>query len=176
MAKTKFGYAESSNIKATKAGHIFDVIQEGAALENGMLKKLGELDEILEVRNVTNAANKDKVVLILSALVGYDNSTTANAQEWYYRKEEGEVARAYEVVEEDRFAIADYMVTALGETPAVGNTVVLNPADGFYKEIAATADATTAGSYGFMARIEGVEVKGELTLVRLRVIQNKVIA
>ena len=63
MAKTKFGYAESSNLKATKAGHIFDVIQDGAALENGMLKKLGELDEVLEVRKVTDAAERIEMEL-----------------------------------------------------------------------------------------------------------------
>lgn len=172
MAKTKFGYAESSNLKATKAGHIFDVIQDGAALENGMLKKLGELDEVLEVREVTDAAAGDKVVLILSALVGDDDSSSTNIQEWYYRKEDGEVARAYELVEEDRFAVADYMIDALSDSVVVGNTVLLDTTTKFYKEAASTSDADNAKTNGFMARIEGVENKGALNIVRLRVIKN----
>lgn len=176
MAKTKFGYAESSNLKATKAGHIFDVIQDGVALENGMLKKLGELDEVLEVRKVADAAAGDKVVLILSALVGDDGSSTVNLQEWFYRKEDGEVARAYELEAEDRFAVADYMIDALSDSVVVGNTVALDTTTKFYKEIAASSDAETAKTNGFMARIEGVENKGALNLVRLRVIQNVTIA
>lgn len=181
MIREKYGYAESSNIKATKAGHIFDVVQEDTALENGMPVVLGELDEILEVRKATTPKAADEVVLVLSALVGTDDSTSTSIQEWFYRKEAGEVARAYELVKDDRFAVADYMIKPLSSKVEVGNTVTITESvpEGtkqFYTEVAHGSDTTTAGTNGFMARIEGVETKGELTLVRLRVLKNTPVA
>ena len=176
MARKQYGYAESSNLKATTAGHIFDVVQADTALENGMLKKLDEIKEVLEVREVKNAEAKDKVVLILSTLIPYDTSNTLYTHESYLRKEAGEVARAYELVEEDRFAVADYMIKAANSKLAAGNFVVLDDATGFYQEVAKGQEATKAAENGFMARIEGIETKGAITIVRLRVIQNTQIA
>ena len=172
MERKRYGYAESSNLRSTRAGHIIDGVQADAAIENGMLKKVGELNTALEVRNVAKAGAKDKVILALSALTPYDTSRTAYAHESYLRKEAGEVARFYTLEAEDRFAVADYMITALSDKVVVGNTIILDPTTEFYKEVAHGSDTATAAANGFMARIEGVEPHGEFNLVRVRVIQN----
>lgn len=174
MVRTKYGYAESSDIKATVAGHIFDIKNDTLAIENGTLWKLGEMSQADEIYAVTKAAKGDKVVLALSALYSYDTSTTLGQHEMYLRKEAGETARAYELVEHDRYAVADYMIKAVGDSVAVGNYVVVSDAeDATYQEVASSEDVST---YGFVAKIVGTKVNSNLTIVRLDVIKNAEVA
>lgn len=173
MARTKYGYAESSEIKATNAGHIVSAVNADLAIENGTLWKLGtKTTGSDEIYNVTKPAAGDKVWLALSALYAYDTTTTLGQHEMYLRKEAGEAARIYELVQYDRYAVADYMITPLttGALPTVGNLVKVDPSTGKYIEI---ASSTTTTSLGFVARINSVEVKSNLTIVRLEVIKNE---
>lgn len=173
MAREKYGYAETSDLRATLAGHIHSVVNDGMALENGFLMKLGELKKANEIYEVTLPTAKDKVVLIHSALTAYDTSSTLGQHEMYLRKEAGEAARAYELEPRDRYAIADYMVTPVGDAPAAKNIVVVDPATGKYTELAASTDVST---YGFAAKIETIEYKSNLTILRLRVLKNEDVA
>lgn len=173
MARTKYGYAESSEIKATNAGHIVSAVNADLAIENGTLWKLGtKTTGSDEIYNVTKPAAGDKVWLALSALYAYDTTTTLGQHEMYLRKEAGEAARIYELVQYDRYAVADYMITPLTNEalPTVGNLVKVDPSTGKYIEI---ASSTTTTSLGFVARINSVEVKSNLTIVRLEVIKNE---
>ena len=173
MARTKYGYAESSEIKATNAGHIVSAVNENLAIENGTLWKLGtKTTGSDEIYNVTRPAATDPVWLALSALYAYDTSTTLGQHEMYLRKEAGEAARLYELVPYDRYAIADYMITALSATdgPQVGNFVKVDPSTGKYTEIAASASQT---GLGFVARINSIEYKSNLTIVRIEVVKNE---
>lgn len=173
MANTKYGYAESSDLRATNAGHIRSVVHSTKALENGMLVKIGEISKNKEIYSCKLPEATDKVGLILSALIPYDTTRTALTHEMYLRKEVGEAARYYFLEEHDRFAIADYMVTKVGEAPVKDNLLVVDPATGFYKELAKETDVS---GYGFVAVIEEIEYKSNLTLVRVRVIKNEDVA
>ena len=171
MARTKYGYAESSEIKATNAGHIVSGVNADNAIENGTLWVLGNKtdgsDEIYAVTKPT--ATSDQVWLALSALYAYDTSTTLGQHEMYLRKEAGEPARMYELVKYDRYAIADYMITPLASSgPVVGNYLIPKT-DGTYTELASSA---TLSNYGFVARINSIEYKSNLTIVRIEVVQN----
>lgn len=173
MARVKYGYAESSDLRATLAGHIHSVVHETMALENGMLMKLGKMVKGKEMYGVELPAQGDKIVLILSALYAYDESTTLGQHEMFLRKECGEAARAYDIEANDRFAIADYMITPVGEKVAAGNLLVADTATGFYTEMSAEADTA---AYGFVAEIEDVIYKSNLTLVEIRVLKNETVA
>ena len=174
MARTKYGYAESSDIKATNAGHIYNIVNESGAIENGTLWTKGDVaftqDE--EVYKVTAPTKGGKVILALSSLYSYDTSTTLGQHEMYLRKEAGEVARGYELVEGDRYAIADYMVTTLAGSgkPAVAkNLLVADTSKNTYTEVAA---ATEVDDYGFVARSNSIVYRSNLTLYNNEVIKN----
>ena len=174
MARAKYGYAESSDLRATNwGGHIHSVVDEDNILENGMLVALGE-DITTEIRKAVTPRATDKVCLVLDVILPYDQSTTQGQAEYYhYPHEVGEPTRAYELFENDRFAICDYLVTSTvagsGKPCAVGNYLVAD-ANRKYKEVAkASFDASTVG---FAAVIQAIEQKSNLTIYRLRVVKN----
>ena len=169
MERTKYGYAESSGLKSTIAGHIYSIQNDNLAIENGTLWKKGNIKTNKEIYSVEKPAKGDKVVLALSALYAYDTTTTLGQHEMFLRKEAGEVA------EDDRYAIADYMVTpATTDTaPVKDNYIVYNDASGAKTEYKEIASSGSIDGYGFVAVIEEVEYKSNLTLVRLRVIRNE---
>lgn len=174
MAREKYGYAESSNLKSTIAGHNYSVVHDTLALENGMLMKLGKLKTGSEIYEVTSPEKGDKVVLILSALYAYDTSTTLGQHEMYLRKECGEAARAYEIEPTDRYAVADYMIKPVSSKVAAGNMIVVSTdADYKYEEIQA---GESTDEYGFVAEIEDIVYKSNLTLVEVRIIKNEDVA
>ena len=173
MAREKYGYAETSDLRATLAGHIHSVVKDDLALENGMLMKLGKMTKADEVYEVTLPAVGDKIVLIHSALYAYDTTTTLGQHEMFLRKEAGEPARAYDIEPLDRYAVADYMVTPLSDKVAEKNLLVVDPASGKYKEVAASGDTS---AYGFVAEIERIVYKSNLTLLHVRVLKNEDVA
>lgn len=170
MAREKYGYAETSDLTATVAGHIYSVQHDSKPLENGMLMKLGSIKSNNEIYKVDLPQKGDKIVLIHSALYAYDTSTTLGQHEMFLRKEVGETARAYQIRPTDRYAVADYMITPANSKIAKENLVVVDPDTGKYKEL---AKGTSVDDYGFAAEIEAVESKSNLTIARLRVIKNE---
>lgn len=174
MAREIYGYAESSEIKATNAGHIYNIKNDDKAIENGTMWVLGDLDTTSEVYPVTPAKDTDKVVLALSVLMAYDTTSTLGQHEMFLRKEAGEMARGYELVEHDRFAVADYMITPASSSTGlkVGNYIIVDGTDKQYKEV---AKAGIAGK-GFAARISEIRYKSNLTLVYVDVIQNEAVS
>lgn len=54
MANTKYGVVETSKINATYlgGGHIFSVVDDAAAMENGMIVALGDPVETSEMKNI----------------------------------------------------------------------------------------------------------------------------
>ena len=169
MAREKYGYAETSTLRATIAGPIRSVVNDTLALENGMLQTIGDIKTNKEVYTAVLPKKEDKVVLIHSSLYAYDTSTTLGQHEMYLRKEIGEPARAYYIYEGDRFAVGDWMITPADEKVAKDNLVVADTSTGFYTELEKETDVS---AYGFAAVIEEVEAKSNMTIVRLRVLQN----
>ena len=178
MAREKYGYAESSTLRATVAGPIRSAVNPDMALENGMHLAIGDLVDLMnseEVYGVQLPTERDQIVLILSSLYAYDTSTTLGQHEMFLRKEAGFPARAYYIYEADRYKVADYCITPLTEeaAPVVGNLVVVDTATGFLKEIAADADVA---AYGYVGKIEKIEYKSNLTLVGIKVVKNEAVA
>lgn len=174
MARTKYGYAETSDVRATIAGHLPHITNDTLALENGQPVVIDKIDsgEVYKVKKPT--ATTEPILIHHSALYSYDDSTTLGQHEMYLRLEAGEVGRAYPTEPLDRWAFADYMIKPLSTNLVVGNYIVIDP-DGteskFYEEIASATDIT---AYGFVAVIEAIEKKSaNMTLVRVRVLKNE---
>lgn len=175
MAREKYGYAESSRLIATYGGgHIYSVVDNDNPLENGMLVKLGDMID-RENYGISTPAKGDKVVLVSDVIVPYDTSTTVGQYEYYHRFDAGRSTRAYSLFENDEYAIADYMVTTLAGTgkPAVAKNYLVATSDRKYQEVAKTGDVS---AYGFVAEIEDIIYKSNLTLYLVRVIKNETVA
>lgn len=177
-----YGYVESSDIKATVAGHMYSGVYADDILENGMLVKLGDITDANEIHAIALAEDGDKVVLVSNEALIYDQSTRKGQEEWFYKIEKGEVTRLYEIVEHDRFSVLDYMIDPAGTAVAVGNYVVLDEDTGMYKEIAkGTAEAPAdLSDYGFVGKIFAIEprmlgVTSNAKLVRIIVEKNEVV-
>lgn len=160
---------ETSDVKATKAGHIYSVKDTENNMDNGELVKIDKLIAgEKEVFSVKKPAETDKgVVLINTPALMYDTSTTLRSAEYNFYNEAGSVARAYELVAGDRFGVSIEAVTALSTAPVDGNYVVCD-GNRKYKE-----KASLAGSEGFVAQIMFTKAFGNgEKRVYLRVIQN----
>lgn len=177
MAREKYGYAESTTLRATVAGPVRSAVNADMALENGMHLKVGDLSTTAnsdEVYDVELPAEGDAIVLVLSALTAYDTTTTLGQHEMYLRKEAGVPAKIYSIYPVDRYNVADYCITPISEDdgPVVGNLVVVDTATGFLKEIAA---ATDTAAYGYVGQIEKITYQSNLTKVAIRVIKNETV-
>ena len=176
MAKTKYGYAESRDIKATKCGHNVSVVDATNTMENGMLVALGDdvTTDGIEIRKAVKPAKADTgLVLVLNPVIIYDESTSEAQSEYYYNIEPNTPARTYELVKNDRFAVStEAIAKILGDKPVVGNYLVVDTTAGKdtrkFQEVAAAGIADC----GFVAKIVAVEEKSNLTLVRVRVEAN----
>ena len=175
MAREKYGYAESSTLRATVAGPTRSVVNPDMALENGMHLRIGDIVENDEIYDVQLPEQGDQIVLVLSSLTAKDTSTTLGQHEMFLRKEAGFSARVYYIYEADRYKVADYCITPLTEdaAPVKGNFVVVDTATGFLKEVAAGADVD---AYGYVGKIENIEYKSNLTVVTIKVIKNEAVA
>lgn len=178
MAREKYGYAESSDLRATVAGPIRSAVNADLALENGMHLKIGDISTVTnseEVYDATKPAQGDAICLVLSSLTAYDTSTTLGQHEMYLRKEAGFPARVYYLYPADRYAVADYCITPITKdaAPVVGNLVVVDTETGFLTEVAANTDTT---AYGYVGKIEEIVYQSNLTKVNIRVIKNETVA
>lgn len=167
--------AESSLLKATVTGNIYDVIvrddaNEAIAIDNGMAILVGDYTgDGLQTRYAKVAKDTDKIALVLSVPTVKDGTTKGSEQPTNFYNRAGAVARAYEVVEEDIFGVSKNFVD--GDV-AVGAYVVWDSAAQKYKVSASDPTATN----GFVAKVHSIQVGSFYDLVRLFVIQNKDVA
>ncbi|MGF6375107.1 hypothetical protein M2140_000141 [Clostridiales Family XIII bacterium PM5-7] len=170
--KQKYGYVETSALAATYGGgHIYSVVAD-EVLENGMLVTLGAVIDAENYKVETPDADS-KVVLVANPALIYDQSTKAAQEEIYYFIEGGTPARAYDLMENDRFAIVDYLVTeplAGADQPVEKGNFLVCGTDRKYKEVAAAGFDKTA--VGFAAEIVEIVYKSNMTIYRLRVVKN----
>lgn len=172
-AAGKHGLAESSNLKSTIVGNIYDALVldgEGNAIavDNGAPIVIGDYThEGLQERNAAIAGVSDKIAFVCApALVkGAMTKAQANPENFYIPA--GKLAKAYEVVEDDIFGIADYQFTS--GTPAVDGYVTVD-GEGAYATVASAPDAS---KYGFIGKIHSIALASNETIVRIRCIQNE---
>lgn len=128
--------AESSRLKATGAGHIYD-LEMIDDTDNGTIVALGAHVEG-QVYKAKAYAEGDKPYLVLTPPLAY-NGKKAWSDEKYFYNAKGEIARAYELYVDDIYTISADVFTG---TPAVG------------KYVGATyAVADTAAESGFVGEI-----------------------
>lgn len=130
--------AESSRLKATTAGHIYD-LEMVADTDNGTIVAIGALSELgVQVFKAKEYDAGEKPYFILTPPLAYNGKKSWSAEKYFYN-EKGSVARAYELYVDDIFTVSEDAFTG---TPAVGKFV-----DATY----AVADA--AGESGFVGEI-----------------------
>ena len=174
--------AESSNLKSSIVGNIYDlIVRDGSddpiAVDNGCAVKVGEYTgDGLQTRYATVADDDEKIALVLTPAVIKDAFTKQQEQAFNFYNKAGAVVKAYEVVEEDIFGVSKEFITPItpsgSTTPtpiAVGDFVTWDPDTLKYKVVASDPSATA----GFVAKVHSIQVGTFYDLVRLFVIQNK---
>ena len=146
--------AESSRLKATTAGHIYD-LEMIEDTDNGAIVALGAHVEG-QVYKAKAYANGDKPYFILTPPLAY-NGKKAWSDEKYFFNAKGEIARAYELHNDDIFTVS--------EDAFVGEVAVGKFIDATY----AIKDA--APEAGFVGEIiEVVNYSFEAVSYRIRVV------
>lgn len=122
ITATKHAVAESSLLKATVAGHIYNIrVQEGTSLDNGNIISRGAWEATTPDGQVFAAAAyvDGAPLLVLTPPFAYDSRRAAN-EECYFYNAAGEIARAYELYVGDIFAVSAEAFTG---APAVNKHV-----------------------------------------------------
>ena len=168
----KHGMFESSRVNATVVGHLYDAIvrdDAGKAIEvdNGVAIKMGEYTgDGLQTRYATVAKVEDKVAVTGSPAIVKDAFTKAQEGEYNFYHKAGVEAKAYELVEEDIFAVAEYQFTS-GDVK-VGAFVTVD-GNGAW----AATDVDPTATNGFVGKVHSIAANEFYRMVRIEVIQNK---
>lgn len=133
ISMPKHVVAESSLLKATQVGHILSMSCDKDR-DNGSIVTRGEFVEEQVFKTADYAAGK-KPYLVLSVCIGYNSDRKLYQEESAFYNAAGEIARCYELYEDDIFTVSSDAITALSGAPVVGNYVEIE--DGLYKEAAA---------------------------------------
>ena len=128
--------AESSRLKATTAGHIYD-LQMIEDTDNGTIVAVGAHVEG-QLFKAKAYANGDKPYLVLTPPLAYNGRKVWSDEKYFYNAKD-EVARAYELYVDDIYTVSKNAFTG---TPAVGKYV-----DGTHTV------ADEAGAAGFVGQI-----------------------
>ena len=172
VATNVHGMFESSRLKATVVGHLYDAIVRDAGneeipVDNGVCIKMGEFTgNGLQTKYATIAKVGDKVAVTGSPAIVKDAFTRHQGADYNFYHAAGVVAKAYELVEEDIFAVAKYQFT--DGTPVVGAYVTVD-GNGAYK---ATSDEP-ADTYGFIGKVHSIASNDFYPMVRIEVIKNE---
>ena len=145
---TEHVVAESSRLKATTAGHIYD-LEMIADTDNGTIVALGTHVEGQVYKAAAYAAGA-KPYLVLTTPIAY-NGRKAYSDEKYFYNAKGEIARAYELYVDDIYTLS---ANAFTGTPAVGKFVDKDhkaqdtkPSTGFAGEIIEEVNYANSVSY-----------------------------
>ena len=145
--------AESSRLKATTTGHIYD-LEMIEDTDNGTIIAVGAHVEGQVFKAKTYAAG-DKPYLVLTPPLAY-NGKKAWSDEKYFYNARGEIARAYELHKDDIFTVS---ADAFTGSPEVGKYVDATytvkesaPATGFVGEIIEEVTYTNSTSYRILVR------------------------
>lgn len=147
--------AESSRLKATTAGHIYD-LEMIEDTDNGSIVAVGAVSDLgVQVFKAKAYAAGEKPYLVLTPPLAYNGRKVWSDEKYFYNAK-GEVARAYELHADDIYTIS---ADAFTGTPAVGKYVdatytVADEAgeNGFVGEIIEEVIYTNGTSYRIMVR------------------------
>lgn len=140
--------AESSRLKATTAGHIYD-LEMIDDTDNGTIVAIGAHVEGQVYKAKALGAN-DKPYLVLTPPLAY-NGKKAWSDEKYFYNAQGEIARAYELHVDDIYTLsADAFTGDVAVGKYVDATYAIKdsaPASGFVGEIIEEVNYTNSVSY-----------------------------
>ena len=140
--------AESSRLKATTGGHIYD-LRVAADTDNGTIVAVGDHIEG-QLFAAKAYATGDKPYLVLTPPLAYNGKKAWSAEKYFYNAA-GETARAYELHVDDIYTVSK---NAFVGTPAVGKFVDAThtikdaaPETGYVGEIVEEVNYTNSDSY-----------------------------
>ena len=188
LAAGQHGIFESSLLKSTISGHLWDclvVTESGSGanitrtpidVDNGVAVKVGAFthnDEGLQERYATIAGVKDKIGVIGTPALIKDNLTTFTGNESFFYNKAGNDSKVYEVVGDefdgDIFGVTDVLFTTASKSAIQKDAYVV--VDGNGKYVAQAAKPTMA-NYGFVGQIHSIYTNNFYTIVRICVLQN----
>lgn len=144
---TRHVVAESTRLKATHVGHIYDLkaigdTDNGSIVARGdyLAKKNSTADRQLFAAKAYTAGAKP--YLVLTTPIGYNSDRKFYQEECWFYNATGEIMRAYELYDDDEYTISSEGFTG---SPAVGKYVSI--VSGLYKVEA------SAPSSGFVGQI-----------------------
>lgn len=151
---SKHGVAESTLLKATQVGHHYNLVNDSKDIDNGSVAKIGDRVKS-DVFNAEVPKIEDKIVLILTAVKIYEEYETRMQEESNFYNGKGELMRAYEIQDTDRFTLS----TEAFDSDAVlevGKYVFVDGTD--YK--LTTGEKPDMTKYGFVGHIYEVAANG----------------
>ena len=182
MAVTEHNVAESSLLKATISGHLWDARIQGTVsgqvkdinCDNGVMVKMGGFThDGLQERTATVAGVKDKVGFVCTPALIKDAYNSVQASDINFYNKAGKLAKVYEVqgdeYDPDIFGVSRRAFTSADNTIVEGNYVILDGNGGYV----AQASKPTMSSYGFVGQIHSIQTGLFYTLVRVAVLQNE---
>ena len=144
---------ESSRLKATVSGHIYD-LKMTEDMDNGTIVAIGKFVEE-QVFEAKAYAAGETPYLLLTPPIAY-NGRKAWSDEKYFYNAKDEIARAYELHKDDIFTVSEDAFTG---TPAVGKYVDATyavadeaPATGFVGATLEEVPYTNSTSYRILVR------------------------
>lgn len=158
------GIVELSKIKATQCGHIYS-LRAPQDIDNGSMVAIGEYEKG-DVWKAAVPKKTDKVALVTTSVVIYEDYTKKCQEEGRFYNAKGDVMRCHEIVDTDEYAISAEAF-AEGADPKKGAYVVV---DGTGFKPTTVTDAPSKTEYGFIGQIFDIATNGHY---RISVKQNK---
>ena len=177
VAQGRHGVFESSRMKATVVGHLYDALVRDASgveidVDNGVALKIGDFTgNGLQERYATVAKIKDKIAVTGTPAIVKDAFTKNQEAITNFYNPAGKDAKAYEVVTEDIFAVAKHQFTSTSQAAVnVGAYVVVDGNGAWVAQAAKPA----ADGYGFIGKVHSLALDNldNLTMVRIECVQN----
>lgn len=171
----KYMVARSTKIKATDCGHLYDLVDAAADVEQGCNIKVGDYTgNGLQERKAETPAEGDAIAFVCSVPLIYESYRTSDQFEWKFVNVKGKDFRAYEIVKDDIFGVSDYGFTTILDAQKgveVGNYVVVD-GNRKWKEVKTAPDTK---QYGFIGKVIGYEKYQYDTIVLIHVIKNETV-
>lgn len=189
-ANGRHGIFESSRLKATDVGRLYDARVQATAnnvtsdieVDNGVAIKIGDFTgNGLQEVYATIAGVGDKIAVVGTVPVVKDAYTKEQEDRTHFTNKAGHLAKAYEVLNDSHeiFAVADYQFTDASKANIkVGNYVTWD-GTGMWVAVASTATAPkfageNGATNGFIGKVHSIAYDniGLTTIVRIQCIQN----
>lgn len=193
-ANGRHGIFESSRLKATDVGRIYDALvyvahttgegqsavttKDPIEIDNGVAVKIEDFTgNGLQEVYAKIAGVGDKIAVIGTPAIVKDARIAADEIREKFSNHIGRLAKAYEVLDDsyEIFGIADYQFTDASVANVKVGAYVVVDGNGMWVAQAAKPSAST---YGFIGRIHSLapDSLGQETVVRIQCVQNKQIS